>query len=86
MEEEGYDELPQVTLTYNTSESHKAIAETLQNMFSENIGVDVELANTEWNVFLEDQKQLNLQFSRSSFILTTRTRSTSWKALLPGRP
>lgn len=68
MEEEGYDELPAVTLTYNTSEQHKAIAETMQNMFSENLGVDVELANTEWNVFQEDQKALNLQFSRSSFI------------------
>ncbi|MFD1362043.1 peptide ABC transporter substrate-binding protein [Lentibacillus salinarum] len=68
MEEEGYDELPDVTLTYNTSDDHKAIAETLQNMFSENLGVDVELANTEWNVFLDDQKALNLQFSRSSFI------------------
>ncbi|GAB4073195.1 dipeptide ABC transporter substrate-binding protein DppE [Barrientosiimonas marina] len=68
MEEEGYDELPPVTLTYNTDEQHKAIAETMQNMFSENLGIDVELANTEWNVFLEDQKELNLQFSRSSFL------------------
>ncbi|SFB26685.1 dipeptide transport system substrate-binding protein [Lentibacillus halodurans] len=68
MEAEGYDELPPVTLTYNTDEQHKAIAETMQNMFSENLGIDVELANTEWNVFLEDQKALNLQFSRSSFI------------------
>ncbi|ALX49903.1 peptide ABC transporter substrate-binding protein [Lentibacillus amyloliquefaciens] len=68
MEEEGYDELPPVTLTYNTDDQHKAIAETMQNMFSENLGVDVELANTEWNVFLEDQKSLNMQFSRSSFI------------------
>ncbi|GGJ91775.1 dipeptide-binding protein DppE [Lentibacillus kapialis] len=68
MGEEDYDELPPVTLTYNTDEQHKAIAETMQNMFSENLGVDVELANTEWNVFLEDQKSLNLQFSRSSFI------------------
>src|SRR5699024_3844894 len=42
MEEEGYDELPPVTLTYNTDEQHKAIAETMQNMFSENLGVDVE--------------------------------------------
>src|SRR5699024_9763386 len=68
MEEEGYDELPPVTLTYNTDEQHKAIAETMQNMFSENLGVDVELANTEWNVFLEDQKSLNHQLSRSSFL------------------
>ncbi|MBP1948842.1 peptide ABC transporter substrate-binding protein [Virgibacillus litoralis] len=68
MAEEGYDELPPVTLTYNTSESHKAIAATLQDMFTENLGVDVTLENTEWNVFLEDQKGLKHQLSRSSFI------------------
>lgn len=68
MAEEGYDELPPVTLTYNTSESHKAIAATLQDMFTQNLGVDVTLENTEWNVFLEDQKGLKHQLSRSSFI------------------
>ncbi|MGP4106143.1 peptide ABC transporter substrate-binding protein [Virgibacillus sp. L01] len=68
MAEEGYDKLPPVTLTYNTSESHKAIAATLQDMFTQNLGVDVTLENTEWNVFLEDQKGLKHQLSRSSFI------------------
>ncbi|MFB4169801.1 peptide ABC transporter substrate-binding protein [Virgibacillus sp. JSM 102003] len=68
MAEEGYDKLPPVTLTYNTSESHKAIAATLQDMFIENLGVEVTLENTEWNVFLEDQKGLKHQLSRSSFI------------------
>ncbi|WP_106496069.1 peptide ABC transporter substrate-binding protein [Lentibacillus sp. Marseille-P4043] len=68
MKEEGYDELPPVTLSYNTDESHKAIAETMQNMFSENLGIDVTLENTEWNVFLEDQKGLKHQLSRSSFL------------------
>ncbi|MFC4558063.1 peptide ABC transporter substrate-binding protein [Virgibacillus kekensis] len=68
MEEEGYDELPPITLSYNTSESHKAIAETMAEMYKENLGVDVTLENTEWNVFLEDQKGLKHQLSRSSFI------------------
>ncbi|RFA36699.1 oligopeptide ABC transporter substrate-binding protein [Virgibacillus dokdonensis] len=68
MEEEGYDELPTVTLSYNTSDLNKEVAEAIQGMFSENIGVDVELENTEWNVFLEDQKALNHQLSRSSFL------------------
>ncbi|MTW88269.1 peptide ABC transporter substrate-binding protein [Virgibacillus dakarensis] len=68
MEEEGYDKLPPVILTYSTDEAHKAIAETLQNMFSENLGVDVKLENTEWNVFSEDQQALKLQLSRSSFL------------------
>ncbi|WP_188456656.1 peptide ABC transporter substrate-binding protein [Virgibacillus oceani] len=68
MKEEGYDELPPVTLTYNTDEAHKAIAETMQGMFKDNLGVDVKLENTEWNVFLEDQKGLKHQLSRSSFL------------------
>ncbi|MEA3320627.1 MAG: peptide ABC transporter substrate-binding protein [Bacillota bacterium] len=68
MEEEGYETLPEVTLTYNTSDEHKRIAETLQQMFKDNLGVDVKLANMEWNVFLDAQKNLEFQFSRSSFL------------------
>jgi dipeptide transport system substrate-binding protein len=68
MEEEGYETLPEVTLTYSTSDSHKKIAEALQQMFKENIGVEVKLANMEWNVFAEEQKALKFQLSRSSFL------------------
>ncbi|UJL45970.1 peptide ABC transporter substrate-binding protein [Virgibacillus sp. NKC19-16] len=68
MEEEGYDELPPVTLSYNTADLNKSIAETMQSMLSENLGIDVTLENTEWNVFLEDQQNLEHQFSRSSFL------------------
>lgn len=68
MKEEGYDELPNVTLSYNTDHVNKDVAETLQGMISEHLGVDVELENTEWNVFLEDQKALKHQLSRSSFL------------------
>lgn len=68
MKEEGYDKLPDIVLTYSTSDTNKAVAEELQNMFKENLGVDVTLENQEWNVFSEAQKALELQFSRSSFI------------------
>ncbi|MFC3039261.1 peptide ABC transporter substrate-binding protein [Virgibacillus xinjiangensis] len=68
MAEEGYDELPSITLSYNTSDTNKAVAETMQDMLSENLGVEVTLENQEWNVFSEAQKNLELQFSRSSFI------------------
>ena len=68
MAEEGYDELPEVVLSYNTSEAHRAIAEYMQEVYREELNVDVTLENTEWNVFLEDQQNLNLQFSRSSFL------------------
>lgn len=68
MQEEGYDELPPVVLTYSTSDTNQAVAEAMQNMLSENLGVDVTLENQEWNVFSEAQQNLELQFSRSSFL------------------
>ncbi|MEW4284844.1 peptide ABC transporter substrate-binding protein [Priestia koreensis] len=68
MKEEGYSKLPSVTLTYSTSEDHKKIAEAMQDMLKENLGVDVKLANMEWNVFQDEQKKLKFQFSRSSFL------------------
>ncbi len=68
MKEEGYTELPKVTLTYSTNEAHQKIAVALQSMFKENLGVDVDLQNVEASVFLADQKELKYQLSRSSFL------------------
>lgn len=68
MKEEGYDKLPEVTLSYNTDDTHKKIAEALQQMFKDNLGVDVKLANLEANVFATDQKALKFQLSKSSFL------------------
>ncbi|MET3847559.1 MULTISPECIES: peptide ABC transporter substrate-binding protein [unclassified Paenibacillus] len=68
MKEAGYSTLPEVTLTYNTNDLHQKIAETLQAMFKENLGVDVKLAGKEGKVLTAEQKQLQLQFSRSSWL------------------
>lgn len=68
MAEEGYDELPPITLSYNTSDLNKAVAEALQDMFIQHLDVEVSLENQEWAVFAEAQQNLELQFSRSSFI------------------
>src|SRR5699024_1228631 len=68
MEEEGYDELPEITLNYNTSDTNKAVAETIQDMLKDNLGIEVTLENQEWGVYAEAQINLELHFSRSSFI------------------
>ncbi|KKI84782.1 peptide ABC transporter substrate-binding protein [Shouchella clausii] len=69
MAEEGYSELPPVTLSYSSGvDEHQRIAETLQQMYQENLGVSVELAVVESSVFLDQQRNLELQMSRSSFI------------------
>ncbi|MFS0689475.1 peptide ABC transporter substrate-binding protein [Sporosarcina sp. 179-K 8C2 HS] len=68
MKEEGYTELPKITLSYNTSESHQNIAIALQSKFKEVLGVDAELQNVESGVFLSEQKEFKYQMSRSSFL------------------
>jgi len=43
---------PDVTLGYNTDESHKMVAEAIQGMWKKNLGVLVRLDNQEWKVYL----------------------------------
>lgn len=69
--EAGYPDgagFPDVTLLYNTSESHKEIAETAQAMWSQALGVDVTLRNQEWKVYLESMTQLDYDIARSAWV------------------
>ncbi|MBN1429940.1 MAG: peptide ABC transporter substrate-binding protein [Anaerolineae bacterium] len=45
-----------LTLVFNTSADHQKIAEALQQMWADNLGVNVKLVNQEWAVFLETIK------------------------------
>ncbi|MED1795674.1 peptide ABC transporter substrate-binding protein [Brevibacillus nitrificans] len=67
MKEEGITKLPTLTLSYNTSEGHKKIAEAIQDQWKKAFGVDVKLENKEWKVFLDDMHQGNFQIARSSW-------------------
>lgn len=69
--EAGYpngEGFPTVEYTYNTDDKHKAIAEALQNMWQEVLGVTVTLSNQDWNVFLESRKQGDYQIARNGWI------------------
>ncbi|WP_099303585.1 peptide ABC transporter substrate-binding protein [Bacillus sp. Marseille-P3800] len=69
MEEEGYDELPSITISYSSGPpEHERIAESLQQMYAENLEVDVDLEVVEASVFLDRQRGLEMQMSRSSFV------------------
>ncbi|TGU52596.1 peptide ABC transporter substrate-binding protein, partial [Mesorhizobium sp. M00.F.Ca.ET.186.01.1.1] len=67
MKEEGITKLPTLTLSYNTSESHKKIAEAIQDQWKKALGVEVKLENKEWKVFLDDLHQGKFQIARSSW-------------------
>ncbi len=65
--EAGYPDgkgLPPVTLIYNTSEGHKAIAEAVQEMWRKNLGVKVDIANQEWKVFINARTKGDYQVAR----------------------
>lgn len=69
--EAGYPDgqgLPPITILYNTNEMHKAVAEVIQSMWKENLGVNVELQNQETKVYLDARNQGNFQIARASWI------------------
>ena len=60
--------LPPITLSFNTSEGHRQVAEALQAMWQRELGIDVTLANQEWKVFLANAEQMNFQLCRMGWI------------------
>ena len=60
--------LPTIPLIYNTNETNKLIAEALQEMWSKNLGVKVELQNQEWKVFLQSRSSGNYTLARHAWI------------------
>jgi len=71
LEELGYkdvSEFPAVTLSYNTSEAHQKIAQAIQDMWKTNLGVEVELNNQEWAVYLDSLHSLDYQVGRLGWL------------------
>lgn len=59
LEELGYasaEEIPTITLLFNTSENHARIAEAIQQMWQDELGVSVQLTNQEFAVYLDSRQ------------------------------
>jgi len=59
---------PQIDLRFNTSESHRAVAEAIQEMWRRELGLDVRLANQENNSLLAARTSGDFQVLRSVWI------------------
>jgi len=59
---------PTLEILYNTLESHKQIAEAIQEMWSKQLGIKVTLTNQEWKVYLQSRDQGNYQIARAGWI------------------
>ncbi len=70
--EAGYgpegEPFPTIEVHYNTSETHRDIAEVIADSWKRNLGVRCKLLNQEWKVYLDTQRSLDYDVSRSAWI------------------
>jgi len=53
---------------FNTSEDHKKVAQAIGQMWRENLGIQVELKNSEWMVYLKNVENLDYDVARAGWI------------------
>jgi len=71
MAEAGYpggEGFPDMYLLFNTSEGHRKIAEAVVAMWNDTLGINLQLENKEWKVYLDAQSHLDYDISRSGWI------------------
>ena len=59
---------PDVELLFNTSDNHRKIAEAIQNMWRDELGVEIALTNQEWKVYLNTTQNMQYDISRAGWI------------------
>lgn len=62
------EDLNNQVLLYNTSESHKKIAQAVQQMWNQNLGVNIGLENADFNVKLAREKAHDFDISRAGWV------------------
>lgn len=60
--------LPPIEILFNTQDGHKKIAEAIQQMWKENLGINVTLINQEWKVYLDTLRTKNYMTARAGWI------------------
>ncbi|MBI4237690.1 MAG: peptide ABC transporter substrate-binding protein [Deltaproteobacteria bacterium] len=69
--EAGYPDpsaFPPLTFTYNTDDKHKLVAQVVQQMWKQHLGIQVTLQNEEWKTYLKTMDQLHYQIIRAGWI------------------
>jgi oligopeptide transport system substrate-binding protein len=60
--------LPTVEILYNDLDAHRTIAERIQQLWRENLGIDAQLRGLEWGVYLDSQQKLDYDVCRAAWI------------------
>jgi oligopeptide transport system substrate-binding protein len=58
---------PRLDIMFNVSESHRTIAEAIQQMWKKNLGIEVGLNSQDWGVYLDAQQRLDYDISRAAW-------------------
>jgi len=64
----GGEGFPELTLLYNTKDDHRTIAVAIQQMWREELGVDISLVNQEWKVYLTSRQNGEFDIVRAGWI------------------
>lgn len=57
-----------INISINTSEAHSTIAQFIQEGWAQNLGINAEIDNTEWQVYLDRLNVLDFQVARMGWI------------------
>ncbi len=58
---------PKFELLFNTLESHRSIAEAIQQMWKKNLNIEVTLRNEEWKVYLDSTHRMDYFITRAGW-------------------
>jgi oligopeptide transport system substrate-binding protein len=64
----GGEGFPSIEILFNTSEDHKKIAETIQAMWKQHLGITVKLLNQEWASYMRTTIDREYQVARRAWI------------------
>ncbi len=64
----GGEGFPKMDLLYNTSEGHRALAEALQQMWKQELGIEIGLYNQEAKVWNDTMREMNYDIARYAWV------------------
>jgi oligopeptide transport system substrate-binding protein len=64
----GGKDFPALTLMFHTSDLHNRIAEVVQQMWKENLGIGIQLENMEWKVYQSRREEQIFDIARAEWV------------------
>ena len=86
--EAGYSSdnpFPKLEILFNTNEGHRKVALAIQQMWQNELGIEVELVNQDWKVYLSREMVGDFQISRAGWIGDYEDPNTFLDTLRPNR-